>query len=65
MKKSIVSFVLREFVFAFNNVYQGLIYWLQGVVMVVVMEVLKKWCGLFVVEGAIDGIHISITKPQG
>jgi len=65
MKKSIVSFVLHEFVFAFNNVYQGLIYWLQGVVMVVVMEVLKKWCGLFVVEGAIDGIHISITKPQG
>jgi hypothetical protein len=65
VRKSIVPFVLHEFVFSFNNVYKGLIYWFQGVVMVVVMEVFKKWCGLLVVEGAIDGTHISITKPQG
>ncbi len=33
--------------------------------MVVVMEVLEKWCGLLILEGAMDGTHISITKPQG
>ncbi len=28
-----------------------------------VMEGFKNWCGIPIVQGAIDGIHISIVKP--
>jgi hypothetical protein len=27
------------------------------------MEKFKQWCGLPLVQGAIDGTHISISKP--
>ncbi len=36
--KSIVSVILHEFVYAFNIVYKSLIFWPQGVAMVVVMD---------------------------
>jgi hypothetical protein len=32
--------------------------------MIIVIEELKKWCGLLSVKGPIDGTHISIVKPQ-
>ncbi len=29
------------------------------------VEKFKLWCGLLNVQGAIDGTHISILKPEG
>jgi hypothetical protein len=38
MRKSIVSIILPKFVYTFNIVYKSLIFWPQGVAMVVVTE---------------------------
>jgi hypothetical protein len=38
IRKSIVSFVLHEFVYAFNSIHKGFISWHWGVEMLVVME---------------------------
>jgi hypothetical protein len=56
---------MHEFVYAFNTIHKGFISWPQGAKTLVVMEEFKKWCGLFVVQGAINGIHLFILKPLG
>jgi hypothetical protein len=56
---------MHEFVYAFNNIYKGFISWPQDVETLVVMEEFKKWCGLFVLQGAINGTHLFILKLQG
>lgn len=38
IRKSIVSFVLHEFVYAFNSIHKGFISWHRGVEMLVVMK---------------------------
>lgn len=43
-KKYMVCFVLHQFVYAFNSVYKGLIFWPQVVTMVVVVKEFKKLC---------------------
>jgi hypothetical protein len=63
--KSTVSLVLHEFVYVVNSIYRGLISWLEGLAMILVMDEFKQWCGFPSVQGAIDGTHISIFKPQG
>jgi hypothetical protein len=56
--------VFHEFVYAFNVIYKNLISWPQGVEMLVFMEEFMKLCQLPNVQGAIDGTHLSIPKPQ-
>ncbi len=38
MGKSIVSLILHEFVYAINQIYSGLMKWLEGPTMTLVME---------------------------
>jgi len=64
MGKSIVSFILHEFVYAINQVYAGLMKWHEEPTMTLVMEEFLKWCDLPSVMGVIDGAHISIPRPQ-
>jgi hypothetical protein len=40
-----MSFVLNEFICAFNDVYRDLSFWLQRGVMLIVMEDLRNWRG--------------------
>jgi len=62
IRKSIVSLVLHEFVVIFISTYNDLIILPQGEAMAIVMDDFKVWCGLLNVQGAIDGMHISILK---
>jgi hypothetical protein len=54
---------MHEFVYVFNTIYKGFISWPQGAKTLVVIGEFKKWCGIFVVQGAIDGTHLFILKP--
>jgi hypothetical protein len=65
VEKSIVFLIFCEFVYAINQVYNGLMRCHEGPIMALVMEEFIKWCGLFNVTSAIDGTHISIARPQG
>jgi hypothetical protein len=62
MEKYMVCFVLDEFVYAFNIVYKGLIFWTQGATMVVVVKEFKKLCWFLTMQQTIDQTHISIIK---
>jgi len=64
MGKSIISLIFCEFVYAINQVYNGLMRCHEGPIMALVMKEFIKWCGLPNVMGAIDGTHISIARPQ-
>jgi hypothetical protein len=63
IEKFIVSLVLHEFVAIINIYFWKLISWLVGAYMCIVMNDFKLWCGLPSVQGAIDGIHLLISKP--
>jgi hypothetical protein len=41
-----------------------LISWPQGLAMIIIMKEFKQLCGFHSMRGVINGIHISIVKPQ-
>jgi hypothetical protein len=47
-----------------NIVFKSLIAWHVGQKMEDVMLEFKEWCGLPIVHSAIDGTHITISKPK-
>jgi hypothetical protein len=57
--------ILHEFIYVVNSIYKGLISWLQGLAMILLMKEFIKLCGLLNVQGVIDETHISIVKLQG
>jgi len=59
-----MSFVLHEVVFIINKMFKNLISWLCGDEMQEVMAGFKNWCDLPIVQGAINGTHITISKPS-
>jgi len=62
---TIIFLILHEFVYAINYIYRGLISWLQGFAMILVMVKFMELCGLPNVRGVINGTCISITKFDG
>ncbi len=65
IRKSIVFYVaLHEFVHIVNNILRKLITWFKIVEMKYIMEDLKVWCGLPLIQGAINGTHMFISKPS-
>jgi hypothetical protein len=62
IKKSTISSILHGFVVIFISTYNDLIILPKGEAMAIVMDDFKVWCGLLNVQGAIDGMHISIVK---
>jgi len=62
--KSIVGLVIYEVVRTINIMFKSLISWLVGQEMECVMLKFKDWRGLRSVHGTINGMHISISKPN-
>lgn len=62
--KSTVSIMLRDVVNAINDGMREEISWPTGEKLRQVQVDFKRLCGLPAVVGAIDGTHISISKPQ-
>jgi hypothetical protein len=61
--KSTVSIVIREVIGALNTVFGHLLQWPRGAEMRQVMVDFKSWCGMPFVQGALDYMHIAISKP--
>lgn len=62
MEKCMVCFVLHGFVYAFNIVYKGLIFWSQSATIVVDVKEFKKLCWFLTMQQTIGQTHISIIK---
>lgn len=62
--RSTVSKVLREVVHAVNETLRSEIMWPNGQRMRETQAKFRSLCGLPAVVGAIDGTHISISKPE-
>jgi hypothetical protein len=62
--KNTVSMILREVVNGINEALRQEIFWLVGDRLRETQEEFLRLCGLLVVLGAIDGMHISISKPK-
>ena len=62
--RSTVSLVLRDVVQAINITLRSEIAWLTGEKMVETEAAFHDLCGLPRVLGAIDGMHVSISKPR-
>ena len=62
--KSTVCSILRDVVHAVNDTLRHLITWPTGDRLRVTQEKFKYLCGLPGVVGAIDGTHVSISKPR-
>jgi hypothetical protein len=62
--RSTIGLVIREVVCAICIVYADEIRWPCGHEMRQVMLEFKKWSGLSSVHGAIDCIHVAISKPR-
>ena len=58
-----VSSILRNIVHATNDVLQPEIAWPQGHRLLDAQLAFKRLCGLHGVVGAIDGMHVHISKP--
>jgi hypothetical protein len=61
---STVSKILREIVYAINDVMRHEIAWLAGLELLETENAFKDLCGLPGVVGAIDGTHIAMNKPK-
>jgi hypothetical protein len=64
INKSIVRLVIYEVVKAINIMFKSLISWPMGQKMECGMLKFKDWCGLPSVHSTIDGLRISISKPN-
>jgi hypothetical protein len=62
--KSTVSMMLREVVHAINEVLWHEIAWPTGQRLLDTQADFRRLCGLPAVVGAIDGTHVSISKPK-
>lgn len=57
-----ISMLLQDVVHAINVVFRGEITWPQGPALLQVKGNFRRLCSLLEVVGAIDGIHIAISK---
>jgi hypothetical protein len=60
-----MSLVLFEFSFVVIDAYQDWLFCLKEKLWWFSCGKVRLWCGLIIVQGAIDGTHIYVLKPKG